>query len=221
MTDKNIEKLEKMDEFFNSRADNYELVHLGHTDGGRKGKEIISKYIPINAKSLLDLGCGTGLELEYIFEKFPEINVTGIDMSQKMLDVIQKKFIDKNISLIKDNFLNVDLGQEKFDVAISVMAMHHFNYEEKYKLYSNIFKSLKSEGSYIECDYIVKTQDEEDFYYSELQKIKKEQSLSDMLYHYDIPWTLENQINILKKVGFKDVKKVWEVKNSVTLVAKK
>ena len=36
-------------------------------------------------KNSMDLGCGTGLELEAIFEKFPEIHVTGVDLSWTML----------------------------------------------------------------------------------------------------------------------------------------
>ena len=34
---------------------------------------------------ILDLGIGTGLELDCLFERFPDAQVTGIDVSAEML----------------------------------------------------------------------------------------------------------------------------------------
>ena len=77
--------LEKMDEFFENRIDIYDehMLSIPHIKNGYiKFAELIHE----NAKDLLDLGCGTGLELVEIFKRFPEIKVSGIDLTQKMLD---------------------------------------------------------------------------------------------------------------------------------------
>ena len=39
----------------------------------------------------LDLGCGTGLELEEYFRYNPEADITGIDLSDAMLKVLKQK----------------------------------------------------------------------------------------------------------------------------------
>lgn len=49
--------------------------------------------------------------------------------------------------------------------------MHHFSYVDKIKVYTKIFNALKDKGQYIECDYMVKEQEEEDFYFSEYRRI--------------------------------------------------
>lgn len=47
----------------------------------------LAELIPDTARKLLDLGCGTGLELGRIFQRFPDISVTGVDLSSEMLKI--------------------------------------------------------------------------------------------------------------------------------------
>lgn len=42
--------------------------------------------LPDQCTEILDIGCGTGLELDEIWKRNPEISVTGIDLSQSMLN---------------------------------------------------------------------------------------------------------------------------------------
>ena len=62
-------------------------------------------------------------------------------------------------------------------------------------------------------------QEKEDFYFSEFERLKKEQCLSDNVeYHYDTPCTVPNQKKMLLEAGFTNVKEVWRQKNVVILV---
>lgn len=86
--------LEAMDAFFNKRADTYDdhmLVEMQLNEF----YEAIAGCFPESDKalSLLDLGCGTGLELERLFERMPNLNVTGIDLSKEMLSLLQQPFL--------------------------------------------------------------------------------------------------------------------------------
>lgn len=202
--------IEKMRDFFTKRIDIYDEHMLNDVEGCKEGYLKVAELLPENVNELLDLGCGTGLELDEIFRTKPYIKVTGIDLTQAMLDKLKEKHPDKNLTLINANYFDCDFGIETFDAALSFQTMHHFTHEDKIKLYKKIYAALRDGGQYIECDYMVEKQEEEDFYFSEYQRIREEQGLADgEFYHYDTPCTIDNQIKMLYKAGFKSVYMVW------------
>ncbi len=214
--------MEKMNEFFTARVDGYDEHMLNEVDGCREAYGEMSRIVPENTKNLLDLGCGTGLELEAIFKRFPDISVTGIDLTKAMLDKLEEKYRGKNITLIQGDYFRTDLGQNRFDTAISFQTMHHFSHEMKIGLYRKICDSLKSGGVYIECDYMVETQAEEEYWYAENVRIRREQNIPENeFYHYDTPCTIENQIKMFKAAGFLNAEKVYRMENTTIIIAKK
>jgi len=214
--------IEQMSDFFTTRVDGYDEHMLNKVEGCKEGYVKMAELLPKDADEILDLGCGTGLELDEIFKIMPSIHVTGIDLTQAMLDKLKQKHPDKNLSLINVNYFDYDFGSCKYDAAISFQTMHHFSHEDKIKLYSKIFNSLKADGCYIECDYMVESQEEENFYYRENKRIRKEQGIPDgEFYHYDTPCTIDNQIKMLSKAGFKAVNMKFRVGNSTIVFAKK
>jgi tRNA (cmo5U34)-methyltransferase len=214
--------LERMDDFFNARVemyDNHMLVDIGLDEF----YEEVARLVEVDGANpkLLDLGCGTGLELERLFAKYPDIRVTGIDIASEMLKEPENKYKDKNINLICGSYFDVNFGVD-FDVAISTYSLHHFNETEKLALYKKVFESMKPGGIYIEGDYTVKTEEEQVFYVSELARFKKEQNLPDgFFYHYDTPMTAENQMKLLKSAGFIDINIVRQWDGTTIITAKK
>ncbi len=215
-----MEKLERMSDFFTARLNGYDEHMINDVEGCKEGYEKMASLVPFSAKTILDLGCGTGLELDEIFKVLPDVSVTGVDMTQAMLDKLQKKHPDKKLNLICGDYFKVDFEQNCFDCAVSFQTMHHFSHEMKTELYRKIYNSLKDNSFYIECDYMVTEQAEEDFYYAELSRMKKEQGLEENeFYHYDTPCTINNQIMLLKAAGFKSVEQVFRLENTTILVA--
>ena len=53
-------------------------------------EEIFKKECKSRPDLVLDLGCGTGLELDEIFRYFPDLAVTGIDLTREMLQQLKK-----------------------------------------------------------------------------------------------------------------------------------
>lgn len=211
--------LEKMDTFFAARAQGYDAHMLNEVEGCKEGYEKMASFVPSAATSLLDLGCGTGLELDEIFRIFPNIRVTGIDLTQEMLDILKQKHPGKDMHLICGDYFTYSFGKG-FDCAVSFQTMHHFKKDKKEKLYEKIRRALVSGGVYIECDYMLESQQEEDFYFSEYDRLIKAQSLPrNVFYHYDTPCTVENQIVLLKDAGFVAVNKVWRQNNTTIIVA--
>ena len=214
-------RLEPMAAFFASRADGYDDHMLKEVDGCKEGYLEMAQRIPKSCKTLLDLGCGTGLELDEIFKVLPDIRVTGIDLTQTMLDILKQKHPGKQMTLICGSYFDVPFGTEGYDCAVSFQTMHHFSHGVKTGLYRKIYHALKPGGVYIECDYMVEKQEEEDFYYAENARLRKEQGIPDGAFtHYDTPCTIENQIRMLHCAGFHGVKMVFRRENTTMLVAK-
>lgn len=214
---------EKMDAFFNTRADIYDVQQVKNIDGGEKCYQEIARYIPSDAKTLLDLGCGTGLELESIFKKLSSVEVTCIDLASKMLKKLAEKYSGHSINIINNNYLAADLGVQKYDAVVSIMSLHHFTNSSKLKLYSNIFQCLKPNGVFIECDYMIGSNDSdlEQRYLKERETFLSQYNLTEDIYHYDIPFTIKHEISLLREAGFQSVKQVWGIKNNIMLSATK
>ncbi len=212
--------LEKMSDFFNARLDMYEEHML--TESGIAAYKKVAELVPADTKKLLDLGCGTGLELEYIFERLPDISVVGIDLTQSMLDRINPKLPGKSIDLICGDYFKIDFGENIFDTAISCATLHHFSREDKIELYKRIRQALKPNGLYIEDDYMVTEQAIEDELRAENIRLRREMNISPgEFYHFDIPFTVENQIEMLLQAGFSTSENIFRQENTTIIVAKK
>jgi SAM-dependent methyltransferase len=214
--------MEKMSSFFSARVDGYDEHMLTNVKGCKEGYIELSKHIPRSCKYLLDLGCGTGLELDEILKTNPHIDITGIDLTQAMLNKLKQKHPDKSIHLICGSYFDVPFGIDKYECTISFQTMHHFSHDLKIGLYKKIHQALTPGGVYIECDYMVESQEDEDFYFAENTRIREELGISiDEFYHYDTPCTIFNQISMLKSAGFLNVAQVFRVENTTILVAHK
>ena len=159
--------LEPMDSFFAARVEGYDEHMITNVEGCKEGYIKMASLIPAGTQKLLDLGCGTGLELDEIFKQFPDLHVTGIDLTHAMLEKLLAKHPDKELTLICGDYFKTDFGTEIFDCAISFETMHHFPHEDKITLYRRIFDSLLPGGVYIECDYMVDLQEQEDYWFAE------------------------------------------------------
>jgi|SRR5690554_2390810 SAM-dependent methyltransferase len=214
--------IEKMSDFFAARVDGYENHMLNNVEGCKEGYVKMAELLPRTTVNLLDLGCGTGLELDEIFKTHPNIKVTGIDLTKAMLDVLKEKHPDKDLTLIHGSYFDYDFGRERFEAVISFQSLHHYSHEQKIKLYSRVYSALKPGGRYIECDYMVTEQKEEDFYFKEYERIRKEQNIPEgEFYHYDTPCTIDNQLKMLRIAKFEKVEMVWRRENTTIILADK
>ena len=214
-----IPKLEKMTDFFVARLDGYEAHML---ENGNEGYRKIAELIPMNTKKILDLGCGTGLELDEIFKRLPHVSVVGIDLTQAMLDKLKQKHPGKNLNLVCGNYLEIDPGENTYDIVISFETMHHFSREAKMGLYRKLHKALKSNGAYIEADYMVTEQAVEDKLHAENTGLRRELNIPQgEFYHFDIPFTVENQMAMFREAGFSSAEMVYRKGNETIIVAKK
>ncbi len=210
--------LEEMDSFFQKRIEGYEE----HMSIWKEAYRKMALLIPENAGNILDLGCGTGLELDEIFKVYPDICVTGIDLCSDMLEKLKEKHGDKNINIICGDYFTVDFGKEIYDLAISFESLHHFTLNQKKELYGKIYNALKDGGAFMECDYIACCEEEEQILFSEyLRKRQKCPEREESFVHFDIPLTAEHEIDALNFAGFKNAAVIDSINGSTFIKAVK
>ncbi len=199
--------LEKMDEFFENRLEGYDEHMLTNIESAREFYPFTAECLPrLEGCSILDLGCGTGLELREYFALNPTARVTGIDLSRKMLDALEKKFPNGDVTLICGSYFDVPLGEGLYDAAVSVESLHHFTKAEKIPLYRKLKTALKYGGYFILTDYFALSDGEEATHRQNLARLKKEQGITDgEFYHYDTPLTVAHETEALLEAGFSSV----------------
>ena len=199
--------LEKMSDFFEARLDGYDEHMMTNIASAAEFYPFTASMLPtVENCRVLDLGCGTGLELTYYLAKNPSARITGIDLSQGMLDALREKFRDKNINLICGSYFDVPFGDSCFDAAVSVESVHHFTKEAKIPLYAKLCRALKPGGYFILTDYFSLTDAEEQAFFAEYARLKAEQGILDEeFYHFDTPLTVQHETEALLEAGFSAV----------------
>ena len=199
--------LEKMSDFFEARLDGYDEHMLTNIESAEEFYPFTAKQLPtIEDCHILDLGCGTGLELGEYFALNPSAKVTGIDLSSGMLAELKRKFSGKDITLMLGSYFDLPLGNNVFDAAVSVESLHHFTKKEKVHLYAKLHKALKRGGYFVLTDYFSLSDEEEKMHRQNLIALKAEQGITDdEFYHYDTPLTVKHESEALIEAGFSSV----------------
>ena len=178
--------------------------------------------IPDNKKNpkILDLGCGTGNITLKALTRFPEAEVTCLDLSENMIEIAKDKLSDyENIEYVIGDFTQMQTDT-KYDVILSSLALHHIpNDEEKEAMYKDIYEALEDGGVFYNADVIKANSN----YNEELNNRiaineMKEKGVTDeeIAEHKgkrdanDIPTTLVNHIRMLENVGFKEIDVIWK-----------
>lgn len=217
LTDTAQAPLEEMSAFFSKRIDGYE-EHMSFWESSYRR---FSDLLPDSCENILDLGCGTGLELDKIWQKNPRLAVTGIDLCSDMLDILQKKHPDKRLTAICQDYFQYDFGVDKWDAVISFESLHHFLPDRKKELYQKIYRSLVNGGIFLLGDYIACCEEEETLLRDTCLKKRQEAAIPDDCFiHFDIPLTLAHELELLRDAGF-SIEKVTDDSEEATIITAK
>ena len=199
--------LEKMSDFFEARLDGYDDHMMTNIQSAAEFYPFTASCLPLDAHcSVLDLGCGTGLELEEYFRRNPSAKITGIDLSQGMLNALRRKFAGFDISLVCGSYFDAAFGESCFDAAVSVESLHHFTQKAKIPLYAKLHRALKPGGYFILTDYFSLTDAQEQAFFGELARIREAEGVTDgEFYHFDTPLTVRHETEALLEAGFSSV----------------
>lgn len=103
----------------------------------------VKKEIDIeDYKTVLDLGCGTGALCYTLYEK--GLKVTGVDISEKMVEKSREKLKDTEIEIYKvDPQKPFPFEDHSFDIVISSYVAHGLKKDMRIKLYKEASRLAK------------------------------------------------------------------------------
>jgi SAM-dependent methyltransferase len=93
-----------------------------------------------SVQAILDYGCGVGMSLRPLRQKFPDAEITGADPSQGSLDVAAREHADCHIKMLPLGELNESIYRRHFDLIFVSCVFHHIDVEQ----HVETLKSLRS-----------------------------------------------------------------------------
>lgn len=192
---------------------------------------------------IIDLGCGMGDVTAEIIKLKPDVEVLMVDFSDEMIRRSSERFRDnKNITVVKRD-LNLGISgitdEGKYDAVVSCFALHHMEFENRVKLYSEIHAVLKEGGLFINGDLfkedspIINEWELDNNIASLLQVLKEklgEECTFDELKAKriehgkkmgDKPGTIWDMCRDMRAAGFGYVDCLWKSRNLAIMVASK
>ena len=182
-------------------------------------------------KKVLDLGSSTAKFLLDLHSKMDvKMKLKGLDNSQAMLDRAEQKCraFGADIELEFADMLEYEYRDE--DIIVSNYTLQFIRPMRRIELCKMIYNSLNEDGMFIFSEKVVfkdKKLDKDliDVYYeykkdqgySEYEIAQKREALENVL----IPFTIEENIQMCKDAGFKNIDTIFQWSNFVTFIAKK
>ncbi|POZ62287.1 class I SAM-dependent methyltransferase [Chromobacterium alticapitis] len=84
---------------------------------------------------LLEVGCGVGAQTEILLRRYPELNITGIDFSQRQLAVARQRLqgspFQERATLLHMDAEDMDFAPATFDAAFLCWILEHVHAPER------------------------------------------------------------------------------------------
>lgn len=149
--------LEEIQYYWNHRYTGYSKVNQKELEGiqRERWKNQLKRLLPANQQhNVLDIGTGPGF-FTIILEELGYNSITGVDVSEKMLEVAKgniQKYGKENssIQLLQMDAQNLEFKPESFDMIVSRNLT--WNLEKPLQAYSEWLRVLKPNGSLLIFD---------------------------------------------------------------------
>lgn len=87
-------------------------------------KETLSRLRLEGLEKVLDVGSGTGVLLHHLSEKYPDLQLSGVDPVKEMLDVAHQKF-SSSVELCEGWATQLPFADHQFDIVVSCSVFHY------------------------------------------------------------------------------------------------
>ena len=214
--------IEEIRERFDNDVERFSNLDTGQlsTIDAKISLELITeaaKRIVPNAQNLLDIGCGAGNYSLMMLSKIPNLNCTLVDLSKPMLDKAFERIsaqTHSKVEIIQGDIRAVALTENHFDIILAGAVLHHLRDDQDWETtFEKLFKLLKPGGCLMISDLISQDTDVLNDYTWErygdylegLGGKEYRQTVLDYVAKEDSPRSMNYQLDLMKRVGFKKV----------------
>ena len=177
-----------------------------------------------SAPSVLDLGAGTGRLSKLVLGRFPQSQITLLDISEKLLTEAARRLEETGAefrTVVGDLFADddVQLEADSFDCVVSSYALCHGRLESEYEgLYARIRNWIKPGGCFLCLDHVhgskaeltmLGFEDWAELLRRNFPEDRVEPILKNSLIE-DSPLDIPHHLSLLSKVGFERVDVLWK-----------
>ena len=127
-----------------------------HTAQENLTRHCMSFVLPVEGKSVLEIGCGNGVQTKYISENYRPGFVTGIDLSRPNIAIANREKSRRGIGnvffLVDDAQRLRKIHDQSFEVVINIESAFH--YPDKQSFLKEVYRVLAPGGRFIVADIL-------------------------------------------------------------------
>ena len=138
-TDKTIKTIK----LYNKNAKKFEDKFLNFKPYREKIALFQEKYLNYNKATILDVGCGPGNHSKYLYSLNNSYQITGIDLSEKMIELARKNAPSCNF--IKGDIRSLDTNI-KYDAVLASFCIVHLSNNEMVEFIKKLSLLLNNRG---------------------------------------------------------------------------
>ncbi len=189
-------------------------------------EETITRLHP-GAVRMCDIGCGAGNFSLRIARKLPQLKLTLLDLSRKMLDRAQQRLAAEHFAVeetIQGDIAQAILPENRFDLVVAAASLHHLRSREDWKsVFGRVNRSLVPGGTFWLWDLIrheddaLETVQKERYadYLADFHDRDFQRQVFENIDRSDSPETLSFLTRTLQEVGFVE----WDILHKNTVFA--
>jgi tRNA (cmo5U34)-methyltransferase len=186
--------------------------------------DLITQVLPYDRQAqlrVLDIGTGHGVFAGAILDAFPNASAIGLDISDAMMEEGKQRmarFGDRfryHVGDFADGSLPADLPGP-FDVTVSSRAIHHITLDAKRRLFGDILQRTNAGGCFVDLDNM---RPKDPFLVERYRAVPdpgaaprqpRPEGEARPAGGREHPDAVEDQLAILREVGFAHVDLVWK-----------
>lgn len=113
-------------EYYRRTAATYDDAHVSDADAHTESLGYIAAFLnQVGARSVLDVGCGTGRGIRYLREHVHGINAEGCDPSEDLLRIAEERYGIPGHLLHHVDATSLSFAPGSFDAVTSLGVLHH------------------------------------------------------------------------------------------------
>ncbi len=208
-------------EFFEEISDEYTAAIDRCVPRYREMLWAILHYLPTawTPTRVLELGCGSGNLSQLVCRKFPKASIRLVDFSGRLLQQCKSRLSEfGGIEYRQEDFRSLEFSPGSIDLVVSSISLHHLTHEEKAALFVKIHRWLDNRGVFSYSDQFAGVTD--DIYAQQMADWKQRsrqlgassEEWDAWMKHqdaHDYHATLIDQIEWLRKAGFRKIDCTW------------